>query len=481
MLSTMCVIMLTYKLIFMKTEQQKKRQSLKIIVSEACMVLGVVITVAILAMMVSGYWVNSDFEVERQGMLQISSTPTGANINIDGTDSSWLERTNMSKVISSGEHTITLSKDGYDTWSKTVNVEKGLLYRLHYPRLFLQDRTKEAIVDVSNTTFAVMSSDHNSLLLANNTTNWQYIKLKSSTITPKTLEISKYFTGVNSDNSISSFTGKIIGADWDYDANHVLFKVENSNGIEWVLLDINDVAKSINLTKEFNSKFSEVKILDDSSSILLAVKDGGLHKINLSDRSISAVIAENVLSFDHYRNEVVFSAQNSDGYYLGYFKLGDGEITELSQTSTPAQVVISKFYDEKYITALTDNIIAVYQAKDFTEFARYETTFAPQNIKVGHDGEFITLSSGNRIATLDMEGKLIREWQADGTDFDWVDNDMIYSINEGTLIVYDYDGLNRRTLAKNVSDYLPVGITDNKWLYYFSDNSLMRESLTESN
>ena len=104
----------------MDPERAKRRQSAKIIISETIMVLAVVITVTMLAFIVSGYWLNSDFKVERNGLLQISSVPTGADIYIDG-DSSWLQRTNTSKVLSSGEHSVKLTKDGYDSWQKTIN------------------------------------------------------------------------------------------------------------------------------------------------------------------------------------------------------------------------------------------------------------------------------------------------------------------------------------------------------------------------
>ena len=57
----------------MDIEKQKKRQSFKIIISEIIMVLAVIATVTVLAFIVSGYWINSDFEVERQGMVQVSS------------------------------------------------------------------------------------------------------------------------------------------------------------------------------------------------------------------------------------------------------------------------------------------------------------------------------------------------------------------------------------------------------------------------
>lgn len=91
-----------------------RKQSRRVIISEVIMVISVVLMVAILALLVSGYWLNSDFTVERQGMLQISSFPTGANVEVDG-DAPWYQRTNTSKVLSSGEHSIKLVKDGYDT------------------------------------------------------------------------------------------------------------------------------------------------------------------------------------------------------------------------------------------------------------------------------------------------------------------------------------------------------------------------------
>ena len=122
---------------YMDAEKKQRLQSLKVIISETIMVLAVIISVAVLALIVSGYWIGSGFKVERQGMLQISSMPTGADISIDG-DSSWLQRTNTSKVLLSGEHSIVLTKEGYDSWSKTINIQEGLLYRLHYPRLFLR-------------------------------------------------------------------------------------------------------------------------------------------------------------------------------------------------------------------------------------------------------------------------------------------------------------------------------------------------------
>ena len=467
----------------MDPERAKRRQSAKIIISETIMVLAVVITVTMLAFIVSGYWLNSDFKVERNGLLQISSVPTGADIYIDG-DSSWLQRTNTSKVLSSGEHSVKLTKDGYDSWQKTINISEGLLYRIHYPRLFLQNRTPESLLDITGTTLATTSPDHNSLILINNTTEWAFINLDSDEIKPEPIDISQIFSSVSlaPDVTTGLFTGTIQDIKWDYDGTHALFKTNNTDTTEWVLLDVKNPAKSINLTKEFGANFNEIQILDNSSNNLLAIRNGNLHKIDVSGKSISAVLAENVTNFDHYNNEVVFSTTTTSETpvnYIGFLKLGDDKITTLEETNSPVLVTLSRFYDDKYITVLSDRLVSLYKKENFTKIKDFELTFQPTSIKVGHNGEFITMSLDNQIATLDMEAMSVTEWQPSGTRFGWIDNDMVYAVADNSLIVYDFDGYNQRTIASSVSEHFPAAITNNKWLYYFSDNTLIREKITD--
>ena len=136
------------------------------------------------------------------------------------------------------------------------------------------------------------------------------------------------------------------------------------------------------------------------------------------------------------------------------------------------------FYDDKYITILQNNLVSLYRKDDFVKVADFELSFTPDHMEVGHNGEFITMYYGSKIATLDMESTSIREWSVDGDTFGWIDNDMIYSIANDQLIVYDYDGLNRRILSDDATSHLPAAITSDKWLYYFNNNNtLIRENL----
>ena len=465
----------------MDLEKIKRLKSLKVIISEAIMVLIVVVTVIILALVVSGYWVNSDFEVERQGMLQVSSIPTGASVAIDG-ETSWRQRTNTSKVLASGEHTVTLTKEDYDSWSKTINITEGLLYRLHYPRLFLKERTPEEYYYLPESIYATVSPEYDLLLIVNNTTNWLLINLTEESPKPRTIDISSLFRSAEptSDQASGLFAGNILTASWDHDEAHVLCKVQMDSRIEWLLLDVRNPQKSINITREFGSDFSDIQILDNSANNLLVVQNGNLHKIDVPDKSLSAVLIEKIADYYISDNEIVFvSEQLNDvqtmSYEIGVTKIGDKTKTSLFQTTGPVKVAQIQFYDKKYLAVLEGNTITLYDRENLEETIDYITSFNPDNMEIGHHGDFILLSSGAHLAAIDMEAGDVFEWIADNDGYDWLDHDMLYDVDNGNLFVYDYDGLNRRHLAENVSSHFPVTITDNKWLYYFSDDYLVRE------
>lgn len=466
----------------MDAEKRARRQSRRVIISEILMVLTVIATVSILAFVVSGYWVGSDFKIERQGLLQIYSIPTGADVDIDGNPSSWLQRTNTSKTLAAGEHTIKLTKEGYDSWSRTINITEGLLYRLHYPRLFLQNRTIESALETS-ANFATVSPDRNTMLLANNTTSWQVINLDTDKIKPTDLDLSNIlpFTSRADGASVGLFSGSIKSAKWANDNEHLLLKIEQNGVINWLLLNVKTPTNSLNLSKEFNANFSKIQILDQSANNLLVILDGNLHRIDTSAKQISAILVSGVNSFDYYEQTLVFSAKktNGNGYFIGLSKIGNESIDNLKDIDAPEEVIITKFYDDEYIGIIDGASITLYNKKDFTETAKYNLSFIPDRIKVGASGEAIIMSAGGSIATIDMEAQELFEWNTGTSSYDWLDSSMIYAVKDGTLHVYDFNGLNPRILSSNASSHFPVTITADKYLYYFRDGSLIREYLFE--
>lgn len=514
----------------MDLEKRARRANYRVIISETLMVVTVAIMVVILAFIVSGYWLNADFTVERQGMLQISSVPTGASVEVDG-DAPWFQRTNTSKVLSSGEHTVRLTKDGYDSWSKTINIREGLLYRLHYPRLFLKEREKESVQSFPTATFATVSPDRKWLLLADNTTTWTLVNLDRDHPDSTSISITALLrTGTDATNTsvdaepaeTAVFTGEVISADWSSDNEHVLFAIRNGTAAEWLLINVRNPLNSFNLTLRFSTNFDKVRIFNNSASRLIATYHNRLYLLDITQAKLPTPIVNEVIDFDFYESEIIFAARTAGltteisaytndstpveaaeesvpeiadnaaatleppaengitrPYYIASVQSADAEPTVLEFYDESPRVFISRFYETQYITVATGDVITVYEKDNFAEFLSKELSFIPETIKVGHAGEFFFMASGPNLATLDMESLDLTEWSADTVHYGWLDGDMLYAVKDGALAVYDFDGQNRRNLATNVSERFPVTITSDKWLYYFSDGTLTREWLIQ--
>ena len=57
-----------------------------------------------------------------QAHLQVSSTPDGADIEIDG---SYVGNTPSTIGVASGQHKITVKKSGFNPWERTITVSSG--------------------------------------------------------------------------------------------------------------------------------------------------------------------------------------------------------------------------------------------------------------------------------------------------------------------------------------------------------------------
>ena len=132
----------------------RKQRAIKVALTEILMFFSVILLVAFLTLIVLGYNFNikklgTEEVIERVGLVQVSSIPSGATVTVDGEEGDLFSRTNYSKTLSVGEHLISLKRDGFDSWEKKINVAEGLLLRVSYPRLFLKERERETVLSFS--------------------------------------------------------------------------------------------------------------------------------------------------------------------------------------------------------------------------------------------------------------------------------------------------------------------------------------------
>lgn len=121
------------------------------------MFVAVVTSVAILTALTLGYgFSQKDGKIEQGGLLQMSSTPTGATVTIDGVK--FGSQTPTKLVSQVGNYHVEMQKNGYHKWQKTVPIQAGNITWVAYPRLIPQTLTPKATVKYPATTASALPS-----------------------------------------------------------------------------------------------------------------------------------------------------------------------------------------------------------------------------------------------------------------------------------------------------------------------------------
>lgn len=511
-----------YIIYSMDFEEKRRRQMIRVIIAEIGMVISVAAIVVVSTLAAMGFMISGNGGIEQSGLMQLHTLPTGASVKIDG--NSIFSRTNFSRTLSAGEHYLEIFRDRYDSWEKTINVQPGVLIRLYYPRLFLQDRVTESVQELAKATgleFYTPSPNRNYILYAeSDAAEWQLIDAKSDNLKITPLDLSGIMPGMveevpKTKTAIEThsykFLGKIEQMVWSSNEENVLVKTSYDGKIEWVLVRLKDISRSINLTRTFAlDNAAEVKIIDGSANQLYVLEKQQLRRINTNDSVMSRVLLENIKTFQNYEANVIYVAEDKENkqQLVGVYRDDEKAGTLLAEVAAEKKisVALSSYYGDDYMVwTADDNIEVLYgrlpsynengadlsSLKHLMEDAKLSDI--PEKLFVSPGNEFVVAKKGAKLMVTDLEMGDLQEYEAPASSVSWFDASMFYTIVDKEIIVWDFDGTNLRNLAESaktaedekvkVADY-PVFITsNNRWLYYLieEDNiiTLTREKIRE--
>ena len=119
----------------MDKKKSKKIRNARIIATNIFMTISVIAIVFVLTLIAMGFTFNESGNLEQSGgLVQISSHPSGATVEIDKV--TQFSHTEINKMLKAGAHEIKISKPGYDTWETNLEIDAGLLNRIEWVRLF---------------------------------------------------------------------------------------------------------------------------------------------------------------------------------------------------------------------------------------------------------------------------------------------------------------------------------------------------------
>ena len=458
-------------------------QNLRLIVTEAVMTVVVVIMVIVLTFVAMGYKFDQDGELSQNGLVQISTVPSGAMVVMDG--ETLFARTDTSRSLSAGEHTVELSRAGYDTWKKTISIQSGWLYKLDYPRLFKQERESVRVTEFEKgLEFFSMSPDRNSILYADeNSTKWIWMNVKGDEVERKEIMVAELF---GLEKTATELPGEIRQISWNDDSNRVLVDWVNGEIHNNIVVNLGKVENSLNLTTAFGMDFSKVLPASSSAERLWVIENGNLRMI--SSKEISRILLSDVADFANYESQVLFVTRvREDGTQaIGYYEEGDKvPITLETVAGDGVRLGVSKYLDERYLTIAVGPEISIYVASDIREDSTIEdlklvkqvtATMAPEMIMVHNRGRLVAMVNDKHTLMFDMEQKAASEFDLE-TEFEgWLDGFMLTNVVEGKLVVRDFDGENRREIVTAESGFPAMVTSNDQFLYYVTNCAEQEDS-----
>ena len=472
------------KIKFMDKERKKRIQTIKLIITEILMVIAVVAIVIILTFLAMGYNVNKDGDLAQSGLLQLKSIPTGARIEID--DEIISPKTNMSRMLPAGQHSLKLEKEGYDTWEKEITSEAGWLLKIEYPRLFLKNRTKEKVREYQEGANLISASIDGSYIvyITKDNTKLKLLNIRGDDISETEYDISKYLGEATPDRVY-----------WNKNDDKVLISAKNGEKNEWIVFNLRDMSSSMNVTAEFKMDFSMIKFGSLSGDKLLALENGNLRSISINDKTVTQVLAENVSDFSNNDNALFYVGQKKIGEenirgVLMYQEGNEDILLKEVADGTVVKLANHTYLGRKYLDIAEDNHLFIYRGDYPTEdfgisemelLIDAEIAVAPEEMGVFASEQLMIARNGGAVAVFDAELSKLTEYDLESTKVFFLDNYLVGTIQDGKLYARDFDGSNKRELAE--AGRFGVISKNDKWLYYDyvidSKTNIFREKILD--
>lgn len=463
----------------MDRKRKKKIQNARVVMTNIFMGISVIAIVFVLMLVAMGYGFNEQGGIEQSGLIQISSNPKGASVEID--NETQFSRTDFNKMLSSGEHRVKIGKSGYDTWEKTIKVDAGLLTRIEWARLFPVKVETTNVANYNNLRLAEFSSNRKHLLtIEHDSPIILYSDIQGEKINVRKLSLNQALS--NNENVLE---GEINIRAWNENGNKVLVTWKRNDKTTWHILDLENIEKSINLNEKFGLEFNDVRILNDSASKLWALEKNNIHIIDTSSHTISGVLISNVEQFTNNKDVIAYVGIDVKDHNYRKIRIykegeeGSTDVLDLKDKKPNITLAMGSYWNESWLGYSLDNQITIFggtypsfdkpSKNSLKEYVKRELPFTPTIASTNQLGRIVAFAGSSNVTTIDIETRNYFDsvTEAESSELNWLDGYIFWENNDNKIIIRDFDGDNRREIL-TVNNQQPINITENnRWLYYF--------------
>lgn len=463
----------------------KKTETIRRLFLYFGMTVLVLLGVTTIILIILGYQFDSqNGRVEQGALLQYETQPGGATVTVDGRTLSGKTPTKSS--VLAGTHTIVMKKDGYETWTKTVDIKAGTLTWLDYARLVPTKRTAVAVESYAKLFSSLASPEGQVMLMQPEQASpvFNLVDLSDDTVTQAVLTLP---ASLYSQATTLGVTHAFRLDQWDKSGRYVLVQHTYGDKNEWIVLDTKDAAASKNVTALLGLSIDSARLAGTSGNTLFVLSGRDIRKLDLSAATISRTLVSNVTSFSLFDTNVITyvgtDAADSTKRVVGVYRDGDAAPhvlrTTASGNNVSLHIATSRYFNDDYVAisegSRVDVLYGSYPSsntdtKSLVPYSSFDLSVDVESLQFSPKGYYILAQHGAIFAGFDIEHKIMKSSSVTVTTtpmrpLEWLDNANVWSDADGQLTMREFDGANSFTINGVAFGFDATLTKDGRYLY----------------
>jgi len=445
----------------------------------------IIVTASILFML--GYRLDSgNGHLEQGALLQFDSKPSGADVTVDG--KSINGQTATKQTVIAGVHSVKISKNGYEDWTRTLSLDAGTLTWLDYVRLVPKTRTVEAVASYTKLAGLSFSPDLKWALAIQEPSLaiFQQIDLRSETVKVSTLTLPATLYAAPATGSAVFSIYK-----WNSNGRYVIIHHTYGEGqTEWLMVDTQDVTKSVNITRLLSVGFSDIQFAGTSGTSLYGLTtDGLVRKLDLSAATISRALVTNVSSFSVFEDDNIVSyvgmnPADTTKKVAGIYKDGESGPTILrtaTDSNSALNIALGRYFSDDYVAISEGNAVNILtgtlpsagstDTDGLSLYGMLRLSGSVDTLSFSKEGDFVVAQADSEFKSYEIEhqrssvGAVATSGDKPATTLKWLDLAHLWNDDNNALIMRDFDGTNAHTIMTVETGFGASLSTNGKFFY----------------
>ena len=258
---------------------------------------------------------------------------------------------------------------------------------------------------------------------------------------------------------------------------------------EWLVLDTQNAAQTVNVTKLLSVDFSNIQFASTNGKVLYGLAaDGTIRRGDVGAATLSRAFISHVESFTVFDNTVLsyvgIDPSDATKRVAGVYRDGD-EASHVLLSTTDLDAVLkiatSRYFNQDYVAISENNIVTVLNGSypssssqdnsTLKQLSSFELTGTASSLSFSPKGDYLIAQSGGTYKSYEIEHNrtavgmvAVAEGQATPT-LKWLDVAHLWNAKGTELIMRDFDGSNIYSIMTIAPGY-DVSLSQNGRFFY---------------